>query len=398
MIKDKDINKRSLKKLGLILISFFAFISLGLPDGLLGVAWPGIRLKFDLPIDALGVLLICGTAGYMIASFFSGLIIRYLGIGILISISSAATAISLYVFSQTQIWLIFVFFSFICGISAGGIDSAINTYVAKYHSPSVMQWLHASFGVGITAGPIIMTMGISITSRWQSGYFLVSVALGILSSIFFITKNIWNDIKFTESNKSIDEKDPSLIDTLKKIPVQLSMLMFFLYTGVEIGLGCWIYSLLTESRSISQEIAGIIASSYWGMFTVGRILAGWFAKFVDNTKLIFISLSLALFGIILLITNSGELTTIFGISLAGLAIAPIFPGMVSNTESRVGKRHHGNTIGLQMSSAGFGMAVIPTVGGVFAKNFGLEIIPLYLLVILFFMLCVFSYFHSTFQK
>ena len=398
MIKDKDINKTPLKKIGLILISFFAFISLGLPDGLLGVAWPGIRFKFDLPIDALGVLLICSTTGYMMGSFFSGLIMRYMGIGMLISISGAATAISLYVFSQTKIWLIFVLFSFVCGISAGGIDSVINTYVAKYHSTSMMQWLHASFGIGITAGPIIMTMGISITSKWQSGYFLVSVVLGILASIFFISKNIWKDIKLSELKECIDDKEPSLIETLKKIQVQLSMLMFFLYAGVELGLGHWIYSLLTESRKISPEISGIMASSYWAMFTVGRIMAGWIAKFVDTTKLIFICVSLALCGIFILITNSGELITIIGISLAGIAVAPIFPGMVSNTESRVGKRHHANTIGLQMSSAGFGMAVIPSLGGIFAKIYGLEIIPLYLLVILIFMLFVLSYFHSKFQK
>ena len=398
MIKDKDINKTPLKKIGLILISFFAFISLGLPDGLLGVAWPGIRFKFDLPIDALGVLLICSTTGYMIASFFSGLIMRYMGIGMLISISGAATAISLYVFSQTKIWLIFVLFSFVCGISAGGIDSVINTYVAKYHSTSMMQWLHASFGIGITAGPIIMTMGISITSKWQSGYFLVSVVLGILASIFFISKNIWKDIKLSELKECIDDKEPSLIETLKKIQAQLSMLMFFLYAGVELGLGHWIYSLLTESRKISPEISGIMASSYWAMFTVGRIMAGWIAKFVDTTKLIFICVSLALCGIFILITNSGELITIIGVSLAGIAVAPIFPGMVSNTESRVGKRHHANTIGLQMSSAGFGMAVIPSLGGIFAKIYGLEIIPLYLLVILIFMLFVLSYFHSKFQK
>ena len=398
MEKDKYINKISQKKIGLILISFFAFISLGLPDGLLGVAWPGIRFKFDLPIDALGVLLICSTIGYMIASFFSGLIIRYLGIGMLLSISCGATACSLFVFSQTKFWLIFVIFSFVCGLSAGAIDSAINTYVAKFHSSSMMQWLHASFGVGITAGPIIMTMCISITSRWQSGYFIVSVALGILATIFIVTKDLWKDITFSNTKEFFDENETSIFQTLKQIPVQLSMLMFFLYTGVELGLGHWNYSILTESRKISPEIAGIMASSYWGMFTIGRVIAGWFAKIVDTTKLIFVCLFLALLGIIFLITNSGELITILGISLAGLAVAPIFPGMVSNTESRVGKRHHVNTIGLQMFSSGLGMAVIPTVGGVFAKNFGLEIVPIYLFVVLLFMFLVFSYFNSILQK
>ena len=398
MIKDKDKNKIPRNKIGLILISFFAFISLGLPDGLLGVAWPGIRYKFELPIDALGILIICGTCGYMISSFFSGLIMRFTGIGILLSISCAATSTSLFVYSQTEFWLLFVIFTFVCGLSAGSIDSAINTYVSKYHSSQVMQWLHASFGIGITAGPIIMTLGISITSRWQSGYFLVSVALGILASIFLITKDMWSEISISESKDFFDKNEASLSETLKQIPVLLSMLMFFLYTGLELGLGHWIYSILTESRRISPEIAGIMASSYWAMFTVGRILAGWATKIVNNTKLIFLSLCLAFLGLVLIITKTGELITILGISLAGFAVAPVFPSLVSDTAIRVGERFHTNTIGLQMTSAGFGMAVIPSIGGVIAKIYNLEIIPIFLLFILTLVLFVFAYFKNNFHK
>ncbi len=334
----------------------------------------------------------------MISSFFSGLITRYTGIGILLSISCAATATSLFVFSQTGLWLFFIIFTFVCGLSAGSIDSAINTYVSRYHSPRMMQWLHASFGIGITAGPIIMTIAISMTSRWQIGYLLVSVAVGILASIFLITKGMWNEITFSESKEFFDKNEASLIETLKQIPVLLSMLMFFLYTGLELGIGHWIYSILTESRKISPEIAGIMASSYWAMFTVGRILAGWASKIVDNTKLIFLSLFLAFFGLILLITKSGELITILGISLAGFAIAPIFPSMVSDTASRVGARFHTNAIGLQMSSAGFGMAVIPSFGGVIAKIFTLEVIPIFMLVILIFVLFIFAYLNYNFRK
>ena len=151
--------------MGLIIISFFAFISLGLPDGLLGVAWPGIRDYFNLPVDALGIILIFGTSGYMLSSFLSGVLMRRLGIGKLLSLSCAATAGSLFVYASTSNWWIFVMFAVISGLGAGAIDAGINTYVAKYHSSRVMQWLHASFGVGITSGPIIMTLGISLTSR-----------------------------------------------------------------------------------------------------------------------------------------------------------------------------------------------------------------------------------------
>ncbi|HBL54367.1 MAG TPA: MFS transporter [Deltaproteobacteria bacterium] len=377
--------------MGLLVISFFAFVSLGLPDGLLGVAWPGIRHDFELPVDALGIILVCGTGGYMLSSFLSGMLMRHLGIGKLLSLSCAATASTLFVYAITQHWWIFVMFTVIGGLGAGAIDTGINTYVAKYHSNRMMQWLHASFGVGITSGPVIMTLGISMTSRWQSGYAVVSIAMGILAAIFFVTKGMWEGITVNGNEEHHAESDASLIDTLKSIPVQLSMLIFFLYTGMELGLGLWAYSLLTESRGVAPEVAGIVTGSYWAMFTLGRILAGWYAKKVDDRKLIYLSVSFAFLGTALLLTNFGQLTSILGITVAGFSIAPIFPGLVSSTASRVGFRHQANTIGMQMAAASFGIMVVPSLAGVLAKIYGLEVIPLYMLTVLILMFMVFVY-------
>jgi fucose permease len=379
--------------MGLIIISFVAFISLGLPDGLLGVAWPGIREYHDLPVDALGIILIFGTGGYMLSSFLSGMLMRRLGIGKLLSLSCAATASSLFVYASTSDWWIFVMFATISGLGAGAIDAGINTYVAKYHSSRMMQWLHASFGVGITSGPLIMTVGISMTSRWQSGYFVVSIAIAILATVFYVTKSMWIGITASGSEDQHAEPEASLFETLKTIPAQLSMLIFFLYTGVELGLGMWTYSLLTESRGVAPEVAGFVTGSYWGMFTIGRIIAGLYSSRIADRKLIYLSVSLALLGIGLLMTNSGQLTSILGIGLAGFAIAPIFPGLVSHTASRVGRIHHANSIGLQIAAAGFGITIVPSLAGVLAKNFGLEAIPLYLLTVLSLMLLVFAALH-----
>ncbi len=385
--------------MGLIIISFIAFISLGLPDGLLGVAWPGIRDYFDLPVDALGIILIFGTGGYMLSSFMSGVLMRRLGIGKLLSLSCAATAGSLFVYASTSNWWIFVMFATISGLGAGAIDAGINTYVAKYHNSRMMQWLHASWGVGITSGPVIMTLGISLTSRWQSGYLVVSFAIAMLATVFLVTKSMWNGITVNGSEEHHIETDASLLETLKIIPAHLSMLIFFLYTGVELGLGMWTYSLLTESRGVAPEVAGFITGSYWGMFTIGRIIAGLYAKRIADRKLIYISVSLALLGIGLLLTNSGQLTSILGIGVAGFAIAPIFPGLVSSTVSRVGQIHQANTIGLQIAASGFGITIVPSLAGVLAKIYGLEVIPLYLLTVLSLMLLVFAalHFHSNKQ-
>jgi len=375
--------------MGLIIISFFAFVSLGLPDGLMGVAWPGIRHQFQLPVDALGIILVCGTAGYMLSSFLSGLLIRHLGIGELLSLSCAAMAGTLLVYAVTPLWWVFVIFSAVGGLGAGAIDAGINTYIAKYHSSRMMQWLHASFGVGITSGPFIMTMGINATSHWQSGYFVVSVAMVILSVIFLFTKDMWEGISASSREEDHDENNASLSETIKSIQVLLSVALFFLYTGVELGLGLWIYSLLTESRGVAPEVAGIVTGGYWAMFTVGRIFAGWYAKKIDIRKLIYLSISLTLFGVALLLADSSQIITILGVTLAGFAIAPIFPGLVSSTTSRVGFRHQANTIGMQIAAAGLGVAVVPSIAGVLARIFGLEVIPLYLLSTLALLLLVF---------
>ena len=169
------------------------------------------------------------------------------------------------------------------------------------------------------------------------------------------------------------------------------MLTFFLYTGVELGLGMWTYSLLTESRGVAPEVAGFMTGSYWGMFTVGRIIAGLYARRIAEKKLIYFSVSLALLGIGLLLTNSGQLTSILGIGVTGFAIAPIFPWLLSNTASRVGQIHQANTIGLQIAAAGFGIMVVPSLAGVLAKIYGLEVIPLYMLTVLILMFMVFVY-------
>ncbi len=164
----------------------------------------------------------------------------------------------------------------------------------------------------------------------------------------------------------------------------MSLLQFFVYTGCEVALGTWAYTLLTESRSISPETAGLLAGSYWAMFTVGRILAGLYAKRIGVNKLVLGSQSAALIGAILLWWNPSEISNLLAVGIIGLAIAPIFPGLVSGTSDRVGIRYAANTIGMQMSAAGLGAASIPTIIGVLARSFSLEVIPLCLV----FLFCV----------
>ncbi|MBI9104934.1 MAG: MFS transporter [Spirochaetales bacterium] len=370
------------KSAALIVLSFIAFISLGLPDGLLGVAWPGIHGEFGLPLDALGLLLIFSTAGYTLSSFFSGPLVRRLGIGGLLTLSCGATSAALFVYAVTPFWWLFVGAAALGGLGAGAIDAGINSYVESNHSERMMQWLHASFGIGITMGPVIMTLGIRMTSRWQSGYFIVSLAQAALAIIFLMTKGLWKSVDSIPAGKEPVKKEASLGETFKNSKTILSMVMFFLYVGFEVGLGLWSYSLLTISRGVDTTLAGFVTGSYWAMFTFGRVCAGWYTHKLTVTKVLYISFILAFAGVFLLFLNTGNWVSVLGIALIGFSIAPVFPSLISDTANRVGVRHTANTIGMQISAAGFGAALVPSLAGVLARIYGLEVIPLYMMVTL----------------
>ncbi len=361
----------------LIILSFIAFISLGLPDGLLGVAWPGIRASFTLPLDAMGYYLVTMTAGYTLSSFFNGYFVKKIGLGGLLGSSCILTGISLFIYTMTPYWFIFILASFLGGIGAGAIDAGLNTYIAQNHSERMMQWLHACFGVGITTGPLIMTMGIAFTGSWRRGYtvvFLIQILLGVL---FFSSRKLWYPIHLKEENHR--SEDAPLRESFRSLPVWLSMFIFFIYVGTEIGMGLWAFTFLTEARGISEMAAGFVTGSYWAVFTLGRILAGLYGRKISLKVLMNSCILLSIAGTLMLLLPLPAVFTMGGICLTGFAVAPIFPGLVSDTEIRVGRRHLTNAIGMQFSIAGIGAAVMPSLAGVLARKWGLEMIPLFVL-------------------
>lgn len=390
-------------KAGLIALAFIAFISLGLPDGLLGVAWPSIRANFSIPLDALGAMLFAGMAGYMTSSFFSGRIMARLGIGGLLAASCTLTGACLLGYTLAPAWWVMVATAIFAGFGAGAIDAGINTYIASEHSEDLMQWLHASFGVGITLGPIIMTAGLNAFDSWRPGYMIVGIAQISLGVTFAATASMWarpSLVDEPEDDRNILDFRTPLRTTLRQPRTWLSILLFFLYTGLELTLGHWVYTLLTESRGIAPQVAGVWTGSYWATFTIGRILAGLFTKKVGLHALLRSGLVLATIGAGLLWWNPSNAIGLAGIALVGFAIAPIFPGLVSGTRDRVGPHHAANTIGMQISAAGLGGSVIPTIAGVIARRTTLEAIPVYLtsLFVLLFVLYTVSLWKRPVEK
>lgn len=375
---------KSYPKIGLVLLAYIAFIALGMPDGLLGVAWPSIREGFKIPLDALGSLLFVSTSGYLFSSFLSGKIIARIGVGKLLAISCALTGIALVGYTIVPSWWVMVVLGVLAGLGAGAIDAGLNTYVAANFGAGLMQWLHASYGIGITAGPFIMTMALTSFQSWRLGYIIVGAFQFVLAISFALTLSMWSretDPNPIENTKLLTDYKTPYRETFKNGRVWLSVLQFFLYTGTEVGVGTWTYSLLTESRGINPEIAGVWTGSYWAMFTIGRILAGLYTRRVGVNKLIIGSLLCALSGSILLWWNPLPIVNLLAVGLIGLAIAPIFPGLVSGTSKRVGDQFAANTIGMQMAAGSLGVALVPSFFGVIARWYTLEIIPVALIIL-----------------
>jgi len=365
-------------RIGLVLLAYVAFIALGMPDGLLGVAWPSIRAGFVIPLDAVGMLITASVAGYMTSSFLSGPLLARLGVGRLLAASCALTGAGLIGYTLVPEWWMMVLLGVFAGLGAGAIDAGLNTYVAANFNEGLMQWLHASYGIGVTLGPIIMTIALTTLNSWHAGYRVVGGFQLALAACFVLTLAMWQPQEAaaeSEAPKRLTDYKTPMGETLRQPMAWLSVLLFVLYVGFEASLGIWTYSLLTESRGIDPAAAGFWAGSYWATFTIGRVAAGLIAKRVGVNFLVTGGLIGAFFGAVLLAWNPASWTNLLAVALIGFAIAPIFPALMSGTSQRVGDHYAANTIGMQMAGTGFGMALVPSLLGVLARQVSLEVIP-----------------------
>lgn len=398
MIKARSQQRYSV--IGLIGLIYLAFIALGMSDSLKGVAWPSMRADFSLPIDALGAMMFAATAGYMISSFVSSKLLSRLGIGKMLAISFALMATTLLGYTLVPAWWMVVLLSVAGGLGAGAVDGGLNTYVAANYDEKIMQWLHASYGVGATLGPAVMTFALTSLNSWRAGYQAVVGIQVVLVIVFTLCLPVWKRNEQpaeTAAPKKLTDYRTPIRETLKQPRAWLSALLFFLYVGAEMAIGAWTFSLLTESRGISVGMAGFITGSFWGMFTIGRFVAGFFAKKVSVNAMVQGSLVGALAGGLLLVWNPLQLANLLAVAVIGFSFGPIFAALMSGTSQRVGEHYAANTIGMQMAATGLGGATIPALLGVLAKQVSLEAIPICLVVVFASLLGVYriSMFHTN---
>ncbi|MBY0526686.1 MAG: MFS transporter [Gemmataceae bacterium] len=354
----------------LLLLAYVGFVSLGLPDAVSGVAWPSVRDTFGLPQSGLGLILIGAGCGYFLSSFFTGRLLGMLGIGSLLAASSGLVAVSSFGFSIAPFWLAFLACTLLHGLGSGAIDAGLNGYAAHHLSARHMNWLHACYCLGAMLGPLVMTTALAGGHSWRVGYAAIGGTLLLLAMLFTWTRRRWNRPAMPgEGSESV-----SMAAALKHPLVWLQMTVFFLYTGLEVTVGQWTFTLLTEARHVDAEWAGVGVSVYWGSIGVGRVLFGFVAERVGLDRLLRLCLLAALAGSALLASRSSGLLPFAGLALIGLALAPVYPCLMMRTPQRLGTGHSAHAIGFQVSAAMLGAALVPGCVGLIADEYGLEMV------------------------
>ncbi|QUX96715.1 MFS transporter [Marinomonas sp. CT5] len=383
----------------LLFIAYLGFISLGLPDAAHGINWPFVRTEFDVPTGWLGLVIAAGGIGYLMSSFSVGYLMARLGVGWLLVVSSLLVSFGLFGFYFSTSFIVFVLFSIVIGMGSGAIDAGLNTYAAEHFSTRHMNWLHAAFGVGATSGPIIVTtVLVSFSQNWRLGYGVLASILFVMALVFVFSRNLWESDKHAPKKAEEQADDlPAItqLQALKHPVIRFQIVFFFLYTGVEVGVGQWAFTVMTESRGIALATAGTWVAIYWGALAFGRAVFGFLVERFSVDQLLRLCLAGVVLGALSFSLNIATYMSYLGLALMGFCAAPIFPCMISQTVTRVGKKYSVHAIGFQMSAAVFGAMTLPFFSGLIGEQFGLTFLAV---SFLFYAVLLFSLFHIILRR
>jgi fucose permease len=352
----------------LVVLASLAFIGLGLPDGVLGVAWPSMRVTFGLSLDALGALLVSFTSGYVASSFAGGRLTAALGLGLLLALSCLATGVAFLGYVAAWTWWAVVACGTLAGAGAGGIDAGINAYAALNHGPRMLNWLHACYGVGAVAGPVLMTSILASGLGWQRGYLMVAAAQVALAAGFASTIRRWPR---ADSQGDRTTAAARLQETLALRVTWMGIGLFVLYTGIEAATGVWAFTVLTERRALDMMSAGTWTALYWSGLTAGRLLGAAAAAVVPVRMLVRAATLVLGTGLLLFASAEPARLYLAGLVLAGIGAGPVFPSLIASTPARVGYAHASNAVGFQIAAAAIGQSVVPWIAGAIGDSFGL---------------------------
>lgn len=369
----------------LLIVIYLTFISLGLPDALLGCAWPTIKTQLDAPLSAAGIISMIIALGTIFSSLQSDRLTKWMGAGKVTALSVLISSGALFGFSTSNSFLSLCLWAIPYGLGAGGIDAAINNYVAIHYSSRHMSWLHAMWGVGTIVGPYIIGHALTHGMSWNSAYRTISLMQLILAVIVLISLPLWKKPK-TESVSGEKAKPLSLKQVFSIKGTRQICLCFFCYCAVEQTAMLWSASYMVLHNGISAEKAASLASMFYIGITAGRLINGFFANRFSDSTLIKVGQAVIGLGIITMILPLGYSVTLVGLVMVGLGCAPIYPSIIHSIPQLFGEEASQAIIGVQMASAYIGTCFMPPLFGLIAQHISVSLLPIYLAVILILMI------------
>lgn len=364
----------------LLIIIYIAFISLGLPDSLLGSAWPVMYKQFSVPLSYAGIITMIIAGSTIVSSLMSDRMTRKFGTGLVTAISVMMTAAALFGFSISHSLVSLCLWAVPYGLGAGAVDAALNNYVALHYASRHMSWLHCFWGVGAAISPYIMSYCLLNGWGWNSGYRSVAVIQIVLTTMLFISLPLWKRRTITNDNDEAPAAVLSLRSALKIRGVKLILFTFFSYCALESTTGLWASSYLVQRRGIDAETAAKFASLFFLGITFGRFLCGFIAEKAGDRWLVRFGIIIIMVGIIMVgVPVQFDTFALFGLVVIGLGCAPVYPSIIHSTPSNFGQKNSQAIIGIQMASAYMGSTFMPPLFGLIADHINIGTYPFYLM-------------------
>ncbi len=367
----------------LLPIIYIAFISLGLPDSLLGSAWPSIYPQFAVPVSYAGIVSMIISCCTVVSSLLSDRFTSRFGAGKVTAISVMMTALALLGFSVSGSFIMLCLFAVPYGLGAGSVDAALNNYVALHYASRHMSWLHCMWGVGTTVGPLIMGAALTSGQGWSMGYRYVGLIQVAISAGMLLSLPLW---KRADSSVEVEEKTSHKVLSLREIVripgTKEVMLSFFCYCGYEQTALLWGSSFLVGAAGIDAEQAATLASLFCIGITVGRCVSGFITYKLDDNGMIRLGECIAALGALMMLLPLGTWSKMAGLIILGLGCSPIYPSIIHSTPAHFGADRSQAIIGVQMASANAGTTLMPPIFGLIANHISVSLMPVFILVLL----------------
>ena len=366
----------------LLPIIYLAFISLGLPDSLLGSAWPSLYPVLGVPVSSMGLLSMLTSLGTIVSSLQSDRLTRTFGTGRVTAFSTALTARALFGFSTSHSVGMLCLWAVPYGLGAGSIDAALNNYVALHYKSRHMSWLHCMWGVGTVISPMLMSRALSAGQGWSSGYRTVACLQTVIAAILFCSLPLWKGRVASTDSPEPDAKALRLGEVFRIPGAKEVMACFFCYCALETTAGNWASSYLTLTKGVPAETAAAFAGLFYTGITVGRALCGFITFKLNDTQMIRLGQGVLAAGVAALLLPAPHILALAGLVLIGVGCAPIYPSIIHSTPDHFGADKSQAVIGIQMASAYVGNLVMPPLFGLIANRITPALFPVYLLVLL----------------